>query len=230
MGHNNPFAKEIITVKLCDYGCNQVAKFEFRGGKLCCKKHYNSCPGKRQTFSDRTDHAARTAKSLKTRIELGITKTSQIKGGQTRRENGHYKTLAVKMQQHWKNQPWQNSSRCPILQYRDTDLYFQGTYEFEFLEELESKFGINWITEHVTRGPNVWYSDPTNGEMRLYMSDFLIDGTVYEIKSGWTWNKHGRDLLLEEKNKAKLKACVSAGYNVVLVLNQQWINYNEIMD
>jgi hypothetical protein len=38
-----------------------------------------------------------------------------------------------------------------------------------------------------------------------------------------TWNKHGKDLILEEKNKAKLTSCIQQGYNVVLVLNKEEI-------
>jgi hypothetical protein len=53
------------------------------------------------------------------------------------------------------------------------------------------------------------------------MSDFLIYNTIYEIKSLWTWNKHGKDLILEEKNKAKLAAAKSAGYDVILILNKE---------
>lgn len=29
---------------LCDYGCNQEAKFLMSNNKWCCSKHYNSCP------------------------------------------------------------------------------------------------------------------------------------------------------------------------------------------
>jgi hypothetical protein len=35
--------------------------------------------------------------------------------------------------------------------------------------------------------------------------------------------------VLEEKNKAKLTTCVKQGYNVILVLNQQRIEYATVM-
>ena len=69
----------------------------------------------------------------------------------------------------------------------------------------------------------MWYIDPTDGIERLYISDFIINNTIYEIKSLWTWNKHGKDLVLEEKNKAKLTSGIRQGYNVVLVLNKEEI-------
>ena len=97
------------------------------------------------------------------------------------------------------------------------------------MEELEYEFGIEWVDKNVKRGPSLWYTDPTDCTQRLYISDFIIDNTIYEIKSGWTWNKHSKDKVLEEKNKAKLTACINQCYNVILVLNQQRISYDEIM-
>jgi hypothetical protein len=38
-----------------------------------------------------------------------------------------------------------------------------------------------------------------------------------------------KDIILEEKNKAKLTACIKEGYNIIVVLNQQRKNYEEIM-
>ena len=29
---------------ICDYGCNQEAKYKFKNGKWCCSKHSSSCP------------------------------------------------------------------------------------------------------------------------------------------------------------------------------------------
>lgn len=229
MSYNKPFAEKIETTQLCDYGCGQVAQYQFRKGKVCCSQHFNSCPGKRLEFSNRTDHKETAAKSLATRQKLGITKTSQIKATKTRKLNGHYENLAEKMRNHWASNPWQNNLQCPILLYKNTTLQYQGTFEYEFLEELEEEFGLEWVVENVKRGPNIQYIDPTDQKERLYISDFIIGNTIYEIKSSWTWNKKGKDTALEEKNKAKLTECIKQGYNVILVLNQQRIDYATIM-
>lgn len=228
MPYNKPFAEEINTTEKCDYGCDQIAKYRFRKGKLCCSTHQNSCPAKRATFSQTADHTSNAQKSLATRTRLGITKTSQIKGKATRKKNGHYQKLASKMKQHWAEHPWNNNTRCPISSYKDTPLVYQGTYEFEFLEQLEEENGIDWVIENVSRGPNIWYRDPSDAP-KLYMSDFLIGNTIYEIKSAWTWNKLGKDADLEEQNKSKLTECVKQGYNVILVLDHKRISYEEIM-
>ena len=229
MSYKKPQAEEINTPELCNYGCNTQAKYKFWNGKLCCSKHQNSCKGKRSAFS-KLDHTERTAKSLATRIEKGITKTSQIKATATRKANNHYEKLAHTMRDHWAKHPWDNNTRCPILAFKNTSLVYQGTFEFEFLEELEAEHGLEWVAANVSRGPNIWYQDPTDNTRKLYISDFLIHNTVYEIKSSWTWNKHGTDRNLEQRNKAKLTECVNQNYNVVLVLNQKRIEYERVMD
>jgi len=229
MPYQRPKAESIITTHLCDYGCGNTAKYKFAKGKICCSQHHNSCPEKRKAFSENVNHKQNAAKSLATRTALGITKTSQIKGGATRRANGHYQKLAKTMQGHWEKHPWQNNIKCPLLPYKETELLYQGTHELEFLESLEFDNGIEWIVLNVKRGPSLWYIDPTDNTERLYISDFIINNTIYEIKSLWTWNKHGKDLVLEEKNKAKLTTCVNQGYNVILVLNQQRIEYATVM-
>jgi hypothetical protein len=215
--YRKPIATKITTESLCNYGCGQIAQYQFKYGKLCCATSHNSCPKKRKNFSEMDIHEARTQKSLATRTRLGITKSSQIKGGETRRKSGHYERLAVTMQEHWINNPWENNLRCPLIEYKDSKLNYQGSYEYNFLQELEDKHGIEWLQKAVSRGPNVWYT--YNGQKRLYISDFLIDNTVYEIKSLWTWNKHGKDEDLEMKNKAKLNQCLQEGYNVKLILD-----------
>lgn len=222
-----PKAEPIATTELCQYGCNQIALYKFANNKLCCRTSYNSCPGKRKAFSENNDHLANAKKSLATRTRLGITKTSQIKGGATRRAAGHYEKLAEKMKEHWAERPWDNNTQCPILEYKNTGVPYQGTYEYDFLQSLEDKHGPAWISSSVKRGPSVWYIDPTDNTKRLYISDFIIYNTIYEIKSNWTWNKAGADQVLENRNKAKLNECLSQGYEVVLVLERKEIKYEK---
>jgi len=221
--YKKPRAEPIVTTELCEYGCGQVAKYKFAKGKICCSTSHNSCSGKREAFS-KMDHSERTAKSLATRIEKGITKSSRAKAHATMEANGTYKILRTKMQEHWKNNPHQNNLQCPLIPYKNTGINYQGSFEFRFLEKLEINNGIEWVMQNVQRGPSIWYIDPTDGIKRLYISDFIIGNTIYEIKSQWTWNKHGKDLILEEKNKAKLTACVNGGYNAILLLDEEEID------
>lgn len=222
--YTKPQVSDYIGTELCMYGCEQPAKFQFKNKKLCCSKSYNSCPGKIKKFQD-LDHTEAAQKSLATRLEKGITKSSRSKAIRTMRKNGTYETIAEKMRVAWETNPWENNTRAPLTEYKETGVNFQGSYEYKFLEHLESKHGINWISDNVQRGPSLRYYDTTTDSERLYISDFIIGDTVYEIKSRWTWNKKGKDPLLEQKNYCKLRACIEQGYKVILVLEDKEIKY-----
>lgn len=227
MNFNKPFAEPINTTELCEYGCGKVAKFQFRNNKLCCSKHFNSCDGKRKAFSD-LDHTERTTKSLETRTRLGITKTAAKKATKTRKENGHYEKLADTMRKHWEERPWNNMPNWGI--YKDTEIKYQSQPEYDFLQELEDEHGLKWVKENVLRGPCFYYNDPTSGKERLYISDFQIKNTIFEVKGNYTWNKYGKDKGLEETNKAKLDSVVKNNYNMILVLEGKRIKYETTLD
>jgi len=38
-------------MRLCDYGCGQEAKYQFKNGRLCCSDHYKKCSERRKAFS-----------------------------------------------------------------------------------------------------------------------------------------------------------------------------------
>lgn len=103
--------------------------------------------------------------------------------------------------------------------FKETQIHFQGNYEKHFLESLESEFGLEWMNTNITNGKFIQYFNPEDKAYRNYIPDFVIGNTLYEIKSSYTWNKNGKDLMLESVNKAKIKAAKDQGYNVILVLN-----------
>jgi hypothetical protein len=112
-----------------------------------------------------------------------------------------------------------------ILFYKDTELYYQGSYEFIFLENLEKTHGLEWIDKNVKRGPWVWYNSPVTNKHHSYQPDFLISGKLYEIKSSYYWNKSGKCITTENINIAKLNACLTSGYKLTLVLNHKHIEW-----
>jgi hypothetical protein len=226
-----PQATEYNGDNFCEYGCTQKANFIFKNGKYCCSSSHNSCLKKRLDFSNLPDHKGRAEKSLKTRTELGITKSSREKACKTMHENGTYNVIASKMRKRWEESPWNNQGpRGEWKKYKDTDIGYQSTYELSFLSNLEQKYNIEWIKSNVKRGPSVWYKDPKTNDERLYISDFIIGTTIFEIKSSYTWNRNGKDLDLENLNRAKLNECIAQGFNIVLVLDKREINYAAPMD
>jgi len=41
-------------MKICDYGCNKEAKYQFKNGKWCCSSHYKICPAEKERCKKRT--------------------------------------------------------------------------------------------------------------------------------------------------------------------------------
>lgn len=104
--------------------------------------------------------------------------------------------------------------------YKTTDIYYQGTYELFFLEKIEE---CN-LLEKIKRGPTIKYF--YEGEYHLYYPDFILDNTIIEIKSDWTYNKIGKDLKLEEINKHKWESTRQQNYELVVLFSKKEIeNY-----
>lgn len=219
-------ATPIETTDLCYLGCNLTAKFIFKNGKKCCSPHSNSCIAKRDRFSKEVDHTEYSRRSLETRTRLGITKSSQIKGAKTRRESGHYVRQAESMRKRWEENPWNNNPKW--RNYKDTDIVVQSKLEENFLSNLENEHGLDWVKTNVKRGPCFRYTDPITKKERLYISDFISDNTIYEVKGFYTWDKKGNDANLRLLNIAKLDKVVESNYNVILVLEGENILWNEM--
>ena len=94
-----------------------------------------------------------------------------------------------------------------------------SSIELKWLTKIEKTNGLDWLLENVKNGPTFKYLNPIANAYRFYFSDFLINNTVYEIKSSYTWNKIGKDLDLEAVNHAKLQSAKDRGYEVILVLD-----------
>ncbi len=86
-----------------------------------------------------------------------------------------------------------------VKTYKDTNLYYNGSYEKYFLETIEEKGFLN----EVQQGESFEYQ--YKGETHVYHTDFTFRGKQIEIKSGWTYNKNGADKELQELNESKWK-------------------------
>lgn len=108
--------------------------------------------------------------------------------------------------------------------YYATGLYYQGSYEKEFLDDL-AKQGL--ITT-VKRGPRVYYKN-ANGKTSQYRSDFIIGNLVYEVKSCWTYDHCGKNKKRRVNNKLKLRALKRNGFEVIMVYNKREITFSELI-
>src|SRR5690606_18476998 len=130
---------------------------------------------------------------------------------------GHYENLSRKMQEHWSRNPWNTNPKW--REYKDTNILIQSNLEYSFLESLEKENGIDWVKENVFRGDCFWYEDPRTSKKRLYISDFKILDSIWEVKGAYTWNKHGKDKDLENLNKAKIESVLKSGLDFNLILD-----------
>ena len=100
-----------------------------------------------------------------------------------------------------------------IKQFKDTSIWYQGSYELDFLEKCIDKF------PDIKRGPSIKYmiSDKT----KVYFPDFFIPSLnlIIECKSTYFYQLH------KDVNDEKKKATISNGFNYLMILDK---NYTEL--
>ena len=96
-----------------------------------------------------------------------------------------------------------------IKQYKKTDLYYQASYEKDFLDNYYDKIKITKIAP-------ILYT--FNNKIKYYHPDFYIQklNLIIEIKSDYTYNKE------IDKNLAKQKACLEQGYDFIFIINKNY--------
>lgn len=102
-------------------------------------------------------------------------------------------------------------SQHKVHRYKETILYYQGTYELFFLKLIEERRLLN----EVSNGKSYEYNFEST--KHTYHTDFHFHDTNIEIKSGWTYNKNGTDKKLEELNETKWKAVNDAGDAIIIL-------------
>jgi len=104
-----------------------------------------------------------------------------------------------------------------ILKYKDSNLYYQGKYEFDFLNNYYDKIEIE-------RGESIKYF--FNDRECTYFPDFYFKklNLIIEIKSSYWFNKH------YSKNLAKEKICKEKGYNFMFIIDKNYEVFNKMID
>ena len=99
-------------------------------------------------------------------------------------------------------------ARFEICQYQDTDLWYQGSYELDFLKKYYDKY------PQMRRGPSVKYE--FNGKHKIYHPDFYISSLnlIVEIKSTWTYD--------EVIDPIKEKATIASGFKYLMILDKNY--------
>lgn len=102
-----------------------------------------------------------------------------------------------------------------IEKYKNTELYYQGSYEKDFLDRYYD-IGIK-------RGPTIKYI--YNGKEHFYFSDFYYEklNLIIEIKSSKWFNEH------KEKNLIKQRYSRKSGYNFLFIIDKDYITFENII-
>lgn len=106
------------------------------------------------------------------------------------------------------------------IEYYNDNLYFQGSYEKDFLTYMNNLGNIDLIK----RGNMIKYE--FEGKNKIHYPDFYIEkyNLIIEIKSSYYYNKH------LDKNKSKMEACINLGYNYIFIINKNYSILDNILN
>jgi hypothetical protein len=130
--------------------------------------------------------------------KFGVENASQNKEIKQKKKETSFKNFGVDhhlkdynmFQKHLKAQ-------YKILEYKDTGIHYQGSYEKYFLELIEEK----GLLSEVYNGQSFDYE--WDGQIHVYHTDFTFRGKQIEIKSKWTYDNNGKNNELKLLNEAK---------------------------
>jgi len=108
----------------------------------------------------------------------------------------------------------QQKTGFSVKQFRNTDIWYQGTYELDFLNKYYDMF------LDIQRGPGIKYI--FNGKHKVYHPDFYIPSLnlIIEIK-----NSYKAEI---NKNKIRLQkhAVIKSGYDYCIIINRNYDEFN----
>lgn len=101
--------------------------------------------------------------------------------------------------------------------YKDTNLYYRGSYEFDFLEKYFDKLNIS-------NAKSISYI--FKNKKRRYFPDFYIKelNLLIEIKSTYTYEKDFN------KNIAKQEESINKGFNHIIIIDKDYSKFDKIIN
>jgi len=120
-----------------------------------------------------------------------------------------------------KNNSLFNFNNCyNIKQYKETNLYYQSTYEYHFLEYCEKNNIINKV-----QNGNIYDFLPEDSNYGFRtITDFCIDDTEIEIKSTYILEKQGGDIVINIKSNA----VENKGKKYLLILDKKYDKFKKL--
>lgn len=207
-------------MRLCDYGCGQEAKFQFKNGKWCCcekvsgcphmkeknslgqKLHYEKYPEKRHFNSGPSWNkglTAKTCESIKNATEKIKAKYASgeligsFKGHKHSEESK--KKIGAKLKGNHHNDP-NKTGRGKKGYYKG--FYCASTYELAYVIYcLDHNIQIERCKEY--------FEYEYQGQKHRYYPDFVVNDEIVEIKGFWNGRVNAkRDAVLLQNKKYKI--------------------------
>ena len=170
-----------------------------------------------KNVSQNEDVKKKRTKTIKSKF--GVENASQNEDVKKKKKETSMKNFGVS--HHLKDSKMflkHQKAQFKVKKYKNTELYYQGSYELYFLEKMEEKGKL----KKVQNGKS--YDYKYNNESHVYHTDFFYNDSNIEIKSGWTYNKNGEDKALEEINKTKWKSVVEFGDKIKVLISKEQIS------
>jgi hypothetical protein len=103
-----------------------------------------------------------------------------------------------------------------LKKYKETELYYRGTYEYDFLDKYYNKIGIK-------NCDSLYYT--FDNKKRKYYPDFFIErlNLIVEIKSTYTYNRC-LELNLEKKSQ-----CIKNGFNYIFIIDKNYTEFEKFL-
>ncbi len=113
-----------------------------------------------------------------------------------------------------------NRNIASVKKYKESNLHYQGSYEYKFLEECEK---LN-ILDIIKRGKFIKYIN--SNKESYYYPDFYYEtlNLIIEIKSTYTYNLH------KEVNELKKKASLEKGYNFIFIIDNKFEEFQKLLN
>jgi uncharacterized C2H2 Zn-finger protein len=107
-------------------------------------------------------------------------------------------------------------TRLKSHNYLNTNIHYRGKYELDFLEKYFNKLDIK-------NSPSIKYVFEFKN--KIYFPDFYIPSLnlIIEIKNSYLAKRD--KLKIEEKRKAT----IANGFNYIMIINKNYINFNELL-
>jgi hypothetical protein len=192
------------------YGVTNVYKLDFVKDKR--NKTMKEKYGAEQTSNSEILKERRKQTFIK---KYGVTSYVLTKEFNEKRKKSCIKKFGTENNsQNQENFEMGQKTRLTLHQFKNTDIWYQGSYELDFLEKYYEKY------TNIQRAPSIKYF--FNGKLHYYHPDFYIPSLnlIIEIKSSYLLKRD------KEKIEEKEKSTISNGFKYIIIIDKNYKEFN----